>query len=131
MALGCGSGDDEAQALSKAEYFKQGNAICHKWQEGREEALGVATKRFEGQNSAKAKEEALLLVLKPYQQATKKLRELPPPENQAKRAEALVKEMEQSYLRAKADPLSALESVAFFQKANEMAEKFGLKECIV
>jgi hypothetical protein len=129
MLFGCGNSDSSSGELSKAEFVKQATAICNGWQKGREEALGVAAKRFAGQNSAKAKEEAVFLTLHPYEEATRKLGELDPPEAQATEAEAMVRAMEDAIRKVKADPLTALETANQFEQANERAEKAGLKSC--
>lgn len=130
LGAGCG-GDDESEALTKAQFLKQGNAICKKAEEERGEAINKAAETFKGKEiSLKEQEDLVLEVLPTYENATTKLDELGAPEGDEKKVEALVEAMEGAAEQVKASPGTALETSVPFKKANELAKKYGLESCI-
>jgi hypothetical protein len=128
MAFGCGGGGDE-ESLTKAEYVRKGNAICGKWQQARGALFGKFNKQL-GPSVTKAKrEKAILMILKPYETASLDLAELPPPEGEEKKVQAITAAMEAAFTEAKENPATLLRSSAVFEKPNTLAEDYGLKEC--
>lgn len=127
IAIGCGGEDEEA--LTKVEYVRKGNAICGKWQQARGALFGKFNKQL-GPSVTKAKrEKAILVILKPYETATQDLAELPLPDGEEKKVEAITAAMEAAFTEAKKNPAALLRSSAVFEKPNTLAEDYGLKEC--
>lgn len=131
VLAGCGSGGEDS-SLTKDEFVKQGNIICQKAAAKAEEARAVLTKPYHGPESQRAHAEKLILViLKPYEEATEKLDELGTPEGAEKQAEEIVATREEATERVHANPQSALTNSAPFQKINELAKQYGLDRCTI
>jgi hypothetical protein len=124
---GCGGGNDET--LTKAEYVRQGNAICGKWQQARGDMFQSINQELKPPVTQKKKEDVILQLLAPYGTATEGLAELPLPDGAEKEAEAVVTAMEDGLAQAKANPGTLISSNVPFAKSNELAEDFGLTEC--
>jgi hypothetical protein len=130
LLAGCGKSETGSASLTKAQFVEEANAVCEKWQEGREDALAAATRKFAGKkSSSEMEEEAVLMILRPYEEATRNLGELRYPEAEEAKVRAIVITMEEAAKRVKADPGTALESDLPFRKANELSEKYGLTRC--
>lgn len=131
VILGCGS-DDSTASLTKAQYVKQGNAICKKGEEQRTALLQSATENVNREFTKAEKEKVVMTVfVPPYRQTINKLKELPLPEGDEEKAEAIIEAMEESAKKVEADPLKGLESLAQFEKANKLASDYGLTNCVV
>jgi hypothetical protein len=131
LAQGCGGSD---ASLTKGEFIKQANKICTQAEQERLSAAGVATRKAgleEGEQGSKSqREEIVLAVLKPYEEMTNQIAALGAPDGDEQRVEAIVEAMEESVDNAKANPTSAMTSSAPFEEANELAQEYGLIECI-
>jgi len=127
VAVGCG-GDSE-EPLSEQEFKKQATAICKDWQKGREEAFAKLS-QIEGNPTIAVKEEAILKILVPYEEATARLADLDLPDDGGK-AEKLIESMEEAMTRVKADPRSAITGILPFKEANKAAEDYDLEQCTV
>jgi hypothetical protein len=125
--FGCGGGGEES--LTKADYVRQGNAICGKWQQARGALFGKFNKTLSPPVTKAKREKAILMILKPYEVAAQDLGELSPPDGEEAKAEAVVAAMEEAATEAKANPAALLRSSAVFEKPNELADDYGLKEC--
>lgn len=128
---GCGGGDDTT-SLTKAQYIKQANAICKKGEEERSALLQSATENVNREFNDAEKEKVVMTVfVPPYRQTIKKLEELPSPEGEEEKAEAITKAMEGAAKRVEADPLKGLEDISQFEEANKLASDYGLTNCVV
>ncbi|HEY6145623.1 MAG TPA: hypothetical protein VIV13_05070 [Solirubrobacterales bacterium] len=131
--LGCGS-DDSAGSLTRAEYIKQGNAICKKGEEERLDKIGKALAKLDNSkelnNAAKAKF-VRTVALPPYEKQTENLKELGLPDGEEEEAEAVVEAMEGAARKVEDEPVAALTTGVPFEEANKAATDFGLKSCAV
>ena len=125
----CGGGEEET--LTKADYVRKGNTVCGKWQQARGERFGALNAKFKPPYSPQEKKEAVLFLLGPYQIAIDGLNELPPPSGEDQKVEKIIGAMEEGMARLRANPTVAVRSIETFKKGNELAESYGLKECIV
>lgn len=127
-----GSSDESTTALTKAEFLKQGNAICSK---GNEEIGKAAEKEFPrsgGRPSQKEMEQFTSQTIVPdLESQIQQISELPAPEGDEEKVEAIVEEAEASLDKLKEDPslVTSEGSENPFAKANELAGEYGLKVC--
>lgn len=130
LGAGCG-GDDEGEALTKAQFLKQGNAICKKSEEERGKVIAETSAKFSGKEfTLKQQEDLILQVLPTYENAATKIEELGAPEGDEEKVEEIVKAMEEAAVQVKASPGTALETNVPFKEANELVEKYGLDSCV-
>jgi len=125
---GCGGGDDEA-SLTKAEFIKQGDAICAEAEEKKNAALEKAFQKKENQSSQKAVQERLVteVALPPVATMAEELADLGAPDDQAS---AIVEGYEEAVEEIEADPAAAVASEEGpFKEPNELAADYGFKEC--
>ncbi len=126
-AIGCGGDDDEA--LTKAQFLKQGNAICAK---GNKEIDAAANKTFEkGQEPSKAQvtnfaEDTLIPSVEGQIDG---LRDLSPPSADEDQVNKILDEAESALDETKDDPSVFADNKDPFKKANQLAGQYGLKEC--
>src|SRR6476469_8714375 len=108
LLAGCGGGDDET-ALTKAQFVRQGNAICKSQTEAREKILSAALKRAEKQKAfTKAeKEEAIVELMGPYEEMTAELKDLGAPQGDEKQVEAITEAMEEAAAEVEKNPAKA------------------------
>lgn len=128
-AIGCG-GSSEAAPLKKAEFVNQANAICVTAQaerEGQRQELAESADESGGPGEAEA---VMALLLEPIDQMTEELGDLGPPKGQEKEVAAIVAAYEEGASKLEADP-SGVDSSAAFDKANELAQEYGLKACTI
>lgn len=125
---GCGSSGENSP--TKAEFTRQANAICSKWQRARDERYEAVQSKFAPLNRSANKEKAIIFLLSPYKVAINSLGELTPPAEEEEKVEAFVQAMEEAMARVKKEPLAATKK-SVFQKPNELIEAYGLKECRV
>ena len=126
VVIGCGGGDDE---LTKAEFLKQGNAICAK---GNKEIDAAANKTFEkGQQPSKAQitKFAEDTLIPSVEEQIDGLRDLNPPSADEDQVNAILDEADSALDETKDDPSVFAEDKDPFKKANKMAIAYGLKEC--
>jgi hypothetical protein len=130
LAVGCGGGGDEA--LSKAEFLKQGNAICKKAEEERGKVIAaVAQNANPKANVAATQEKVIRKAIPTYEEAARQIAELGVPAGDEAKVESLVSAMEEAAERAIADPATAVATAIPFKKANELAKDYGLQGCVV
>jgi len=124
---GCG-GDDE-EPLSKAEYIKQGDAICKK---ASAELEKEAKEQFPGNEEPSGEELTGFAedVLKPNLEGQlNDLRDLTPPEDDADTVNAIYEKVETGLAKLEDDPKVLLSSDDPFEPANDAAADYGFKEC--
>lgn len=136
IVAGCGSGGGSTEgttALSKAEFVKQGNAICAKSSEEINEGFEEFVKEnglSKNKTPSKAvQEEAVETVLIPrVSKEVESVRALGPPDEEA---EAVLDAAEEALEKGEEDPIQFLkkESSGPFAKANKLAREYGLTKC--
>jgi hypothetical protein len=133
VVYGCGEEDSSAaEPLTKAQFLKQGNAICLRSEEERADAYSAKAKTLKDEGkkpTPKVQEELLFDILDPYERMIEKLTKLGAPKRDQKRVNAIVNEMEQNLAKANANPLALLSGAVSFEKADAMAKAYGLSSC--
>jgi len=129
VGAGCG-GDDDAEPLTKAEYIKQGDAICKKANADFDKQL---EEKFPD-NVKKPSEEQLTTltedVLKPnIEGQLNDLRDLTPPESDEETLNATYDKLETALAKVEDDPKLLLSGEDPFATANKEAQDYGFKEC--
>ena len=133
---GCGGDSDEtasgeAEALTKAQWVKQADAICTK-ANNRQEAL--LREEVEGATDAPSKSQQADFVVNagvpPLREAAESLEELGAPAGEEKKAEAFIDALEKALDEIEAKPLEFAEAKsAPFTPVERQAKKLGLKTC--
>ncbi|HEU4461280.1 MAG TPA: hypothetical protein VFR75_01685 [Solirubrobacterales bacterium] len=129
---GCGGGD-ETTVLTKAEFTKQANAGCKEHDKEREELFKEVSKSIDPSEVTRKDQEGLVsdVLLPPYEKDVENLESLGAPEGDEQQVEAIVAAMEKSIDDVEAKPLVALRSTSQFAEPNELAEKYGLEDCVL
>jgi len=127
FVAGCGGGDDE---LTKAEFLKQGNAICAKGnKEIDQSAKQVFTTKQEPSKEQlnKFAEDTLIPSV---QGQIDDLRDLNPPSDLDDQVSTLLDDAQAALDKGKDDPsILTSEKQDPFKAVNQTAEKLGLKAC--
>lgn len=127
----CGGSDDSTTALTKAEFLKQGNAICEKGNQ----RIGKAAEEEFPRSGAKPSQGELegfvtQTVIPSVQRQLDQIGELTPPAADEEEVEAILSAAQSGLDKAKADPsLLTKEGPGPFEKANELADEYGLTTC--
>jgi hypothetical protein len=122
----CGSDDDE---LTKAEFLKQGNAICR---DGNKEIDAAADKAFSSDqrpSNAELEKFAEDTLIPSVEGQIDDLRDLTPPSADEDQVNAILDEADTALDETKADPAIVASNQDPFKKANQLAESYGLTEC--
>lgn len=123
LAAGCG-GSSEAAPLKLPQFVKQGNEICVSAQKERTE------QKDELSESEDSEEEVMQTLLEPIVGMVDDLSDLGPPEGQEKKVEAVIAAFEAGIAKLEAEPAGP-DTVSAFDKANKLAENYGLTECTI
>ncbi len=124
LPIGCG-GDEEQ--LTKAQFLKQGNAICK--QAGAEQA-GLASHYKKGQVAPGEFEVVTAVFVPPMERELRRLKALAPPQDDDKQVLAILEGIEKGIKDAKFDYLDLfVKETDPFDQANEKAQKYGLDIC--
>ncbi len=118
--------------LTKAEFIKQGDAICTQIDAEQENGLAAALKKNPKAQTGKANQEKLLteVGLPPIQTGVEELASLAPPSGDEAKAEAIVSEIEAGLKSSEEDPSILLSPTADpFVKAGKLAGEYGFKVC--
>jgi hypothetical protein len=140
IAAGCGSSDDStdstsSSSLTKAEFLKQGNAICAKGEkELNEEFEKFAEEENLSENKqptkaqlTKATEEVFLPIIK---EQVEGIRDLGAPSGEEEQVDEVVTAAEEALEKGEEDPASlANEKEDPFADANKLANDYGLTKC--
>jgi hypothetical protein len=121
IAAGCGSGGSDP--LTKAEFIEKADAICTQARNRIKKESAAVTKEAQG---AEVSEK---IVLPNVQIQAEELRDLEPPEADEDQIEAMLDRLEAGVEKGRQEPESLLSADSPLIKANEMAEKYGLKVC--
>lgn len=136
VVAGCGGGSDSTEStssLTKAEFLKQGNAICAKGNKEIEEGFEKFGKEHgfskEKEPSKAELEKAVETVVIPnVSNEVESIRALGPPDEEA---EAVLDAAESALEKGEEDPKQFLkeESAGPFANANKLAREYGLTKC--
>lgn len=132
FAAGCGGGDEES--LTKAEYVKQGNAICEESVKELGEEVKVYAKEHESDSRPdKAATVAFMneTVFPAFESQVEELRELPAPEGDEEKLESTLDKLEGGIEEGKKDPENFfLETDNQMAEGKKAAEAYGVKRCM-
>jgi hypothetical protein len=126
IAAGCGGGEDH---LTKAEFLKQGNAICRK---GNHDIEGTAKKQFGNQrpSPSQLKKFATGTLIPSVQSQIDQIRDLAAPSGDEDKVNAILDEAQGALDKGKKDPIILVsEKNDPFNKANKLAKSYGLTVC--
>lgn len=133
MLVGCGGGDSTAGSLSQAEFTKKVNQMCKEEKVERTQAEQATQKKLgvEPGDLATPSEQAKIVAasVPPYERITEQIQELAPPD-QEKTFEGLVRWREKVVERVQSGASSEV-ALGTLVRANELAIKYGLKECSI
>jgi hypothetical protein len=128
LAIGCG-GSSDAAPLKKPQFVAQAEEICATAQTEQDE-LG---KEFaqQGESDGSEDTEAVMQeILEPVETMTEDLADLGPPKGQEKEVEAIIAAYEAGIAKLEAEPAGE-GTVSAFDKANKLAEAYGLYGCTI
>jgi hypothetical protein len=134
LFAGCGDSDDATASLTRAEFIKQGNAICKKGEKERGKVLKAAFDLYnQGEKVTRKSRENLVVnvLVEPYRKMTGQLADLGAPEGDEAKVEAIIKSMEKSAKDAEQEPLTAFDSIAPFAESNKLNKEYGLTSCAI
>lgn len=131
VGAGCGGGDDSTSSgLSKAQFVKQGDAICAKAETKKNSDLETAFKEGSkgGKPLSKSFERQLVIevALPPIVTMTEELAALGAPDGDG---EAIVSAFEDGISAIEDDPGSVLDGSNPFEEADQLAGQYGFKAC--
>jgi hypothetical protein len=139
FAAGCGSSSDDSSdsttALTKAEFVKQGDAICEKGSEQIEdeaEAFAEDNDVDTDNPTDEQREEVIETVVAPsLRTQADELSELGAPSGEEEKVTAILDALEGGADELASDPASLLEGKGPgpLDEANELANEFGFKTC--
>jgi len=138
IAAGCGGGGDsssDSSSLTKAEFLKQGNAICAKGNKEINEGFEEFAKE-NGFSEKKQPSEAQLtevietVVLPKVRGQVEGIKALGAPSGEEAQVEAITDAAEEALEKGEEEPAAlASEKADPFAKANEKASAYGLVKC--
>jgi hypothetical protein len=138
LAASCGSSSSgsESPSLTKAEFIKQGDAICERGQKEFAGEVEAFTKEKKWNPSitltSAQQEEVIRAVFVPSLQAqADELEKLGVPSGEEGQANAIVEELQSALAEAEDDPSKLLgPSPGSLATAADLARKFGFKVCL-
>lgn len=134
FAAGCGD-DSSANSLSKAEFVKQGDAVCKKANKAEEDELidylEKASRANGGKPLTQAQESELVttVVAPLIQLQVDTLNDLGSPEGSEEQADAFIAELEDVLEEAEENPVGTAASGEPFAESEKMAKELGFKFC--
>jgi maltose-binding protein MalE len=135
LVAGCGSssGDSTTASLSKAEFIKQGDAICQKGNKEIETGFEAFMKEngIKGEPSkAQGVEISETVLIPSIETQSEELRALGAPSGEEGEISAMLDALDEGVEEAEEDPEALLASESDpFGPANKMASEYGLKVC--
>jgi hypothetical protein len=138
LVAGCGSGDETTDAtvtLTKAEFIKQGDAICKKGNaeiEAGFEDFSEANDIPQNQEPSKAQGVEIVetVIVPSIKQQGEEIRALGAPEGEEKQVEDLLDSLDAAVSEAEEDPEALFgENSDPFADANQQATDYGFKVC--
>jgi hypothetical protein len=119
---GCGGSSDP---LTKAEFTEEANSICREAEAERNEALRQAADSNQGL-AALANE-----ALAPAEEMIEELEDLSPPTGEAKEVEKMIQAYKAGVAEVRGDPANPETAISAFAEANQLAESYGLTDCVI
>jgi hypothetical protein len=138
IAAGCGSSSDESTettaALTKAEFIKQGDAICekcNKHDEAEFESFAKEHELSEKKEPTKAQQEELVtdVVLPSISKQAEELRELGVPSGDEDAVNGILDGLDEAIEKAEDAPTLVLEGQGPFVDVNKQAKEYGFEVC--
>jgi hypothetical protein len=135
IATGCGAGGSSTTAsISKAQFVKQGNAICtagNKRVQGEFESFANKSGLKQGEEPSQAEDKKIAetILLPSVSREVEEIKALGLPEEEAEGAEAVIESAEESIAAGEEDPAALVTSEKTFAKTNELAHEYGLTVC--
>ncbi len=146
IVAGCGSSDDSTSSsdggstptittnsdLTKAEFIKQGDAVCEKTDKAQEAALKVYLQKHPKATSSEDGEGKMVLVagLPPIQVEAEELAELGAPSGDEEKVQAIVEGIEEAAEKGKENPISLVKGTKNpFIAVDKLAAEYGFKVC--
>lgn len=136
IVAGCGGSDDstDSSGLTKAEFLKQGNAICAKGNKEIEkgfEEFGTENGLENKQPSKAQLTEAIETVVLPaVSDQVEGIEGLEPPSGEEAKVEEITDAAAEAVEKGEEDPVAlTTEKADPFAKANELANDYGLTKC--
>ena len=128
-AAGCG-GSDEPESLTKAEYVKRANAICVKLNKDTSVKFDTFYREPGKPTTAQLKAMTKSVYLGNMQARLDQLRELPVPEGEEAKVDALLAAMQKGIDEAASQRAIAFQNTTlFFTRANKLAQELGPEYC--
>jgi hypothetical protein len=137
IAAGCGSssGDSSSASLTKAEFLKQGNAICAKGNdeiEARFEAFGKEHHLSQSKQLTEAElaEASETILIPTVRKQVDGIRALGAPSGEEQEVEKVLDAADEALEKAEENPkLLAAQNAGPFARANKLAREYGLVKC--
>jgi hypothetical protein len=123
-AVGCG-GSGDAAPLTRAQFIDQANAICSNSETERSTATREAA--GDGEEAAPVTKAAL----QPVQQMAEELGDLGPPAGDEREVEAIIASFEKGIKKLEASSTDLVSTIAAFERADELADEYGLTSCAI
>jgi hypothetical protein len=129
---GCGSSSssNSTSSLTKAQFIKQGEAICEQTNGAQLAVMGQVTNELKGKSVSlpEREKEILAVALPPAQQEVEEIAALGIPGDDEGEAEAIVSNLEQAAEESSsADEYAAVQSA--YAGVNKEAAEYGFKAC--
>jgi hypothetical protein len=133
IAAGCGS-SSSSDSLTKAEYIKQGDALCKKGSGEIEEEVETYAKENNISLKSEPSEEQLEaisedVVIPAVQSQLDGLKGLGTPSEDEDKSNEVLDALEEGIEKGEEDPAAFVEGKGTLVKANELANEFGFKVC--
>ena len=135
LAAGCGGGGDSSsgEALTKAEFIKQGDEICKQGEAQLEEETEefVEENNVDTEKPTAAQQEAVIetVVGPALRKQAEEIGELAAPSGEEEAVEEIVTALETGAGKLEEEPKKALEGENPVEEAGTLAKEFGFKEC--
>jgi hypothetical protein len=137
IVAGCGGSSDSSEStssLTKAQFVKQGNAICAKGNKEIQEGFEEFEKEVGSQNKQPTKaqltEAIETIVLPAVRQQVEGVKALGAPSGEEAEVEAITDSAEEAVEKGEEDPAAlTTEKADPFAKANKLAREYGLTTC--
>lgn len=123
LGTGCG-GSSEAAPLKKSQFVKEADEICTNAQKER------AEQSDELRESDDSEEEVMQKLLEPVEGMVSEISDLGPPKGEEKEVEAIIAAYEAGIEQLESEP-AGQNTVSAFDKANKLAEGYGLTDCTI
>lgn len=137
VVAGCGSGDGGSgtSSLTKAEFVKQGNAICAEGNKEIEAGFETFAKKHQlSENSppskTESKEAGETILIPAISKQLEKIRALGAPSGEEEEVDTLLSRAEKALKEGEEDPAAFIEGeLAPFKSVNREARELGLTVC--